>query len=325
VQHRYVRPTLTDDTTLRIVAGRHPVVEASLANAGETFIPNETTLDTEGHQLLLLTGPNMAGKSTYLRQVALIVLMAQVGSFVPAESARIGLVDRIFTRIGAQDDLAAGASTFLVEMMETAAILRHATPRSLIVLDEVGRGTGTDDGVAIARAVVEDLVHRVHARTLFATHYHTLAEESGALPGVQVASAAVAEEDGDVTFLHRITPGAMGKSYGIHVARLAGLPPHVLERAREILLNHGDTESTEREQRKRRGESGSRPEVGMVIQHPSLSTQSALLADLARFDLARMTPLEAIAVLDRLQSRAREVMYDGHDMTDESVRARTYE
>jgi DNA mismatch repair protein MutS len=325
VQHRYVRPTLTDDTTLRIVAGRHPVVEASLANAGETFIPNETTLDTEGHQLLLLTGPNMAGKSTYLRQVALIVLMAQVGSFVPAESARIGLVDRIFTRIGAQDDLAAGASTFLVEMMETAAILRHATPRSLIVLDEVGRGTGTDDGVAIARAVVEDLVHRVHARTLFATHYHTLAEESGALPGVQVASAAVAEEDGDVTFLHRITPGAMGKSYGIHVARLAGLPPHVLERARE-LLNYRDMENTERVQRKKKDETGSRPEIGVVVQHPSLSTQSALLADLARFDLARMTPLEAIAVLDRLQSRAREVMYDDErEISDEYARARSHE
>jgi DNA mismatch repair protein MutS len=233
-------------------------------------------------------------------------------------------VDRIFTRIGAQDDLAAGASTFLVEMMETAAILRHATPRSLIVLDEVGRGTGTDDGVAIARAVVEDLVHRVHARTLFATHYHTLAEESGALPGVQVASAAVAEEDGDVTFLHRITPGAMGKSYGIHVARLAGLPPHVLERARE-LLNHRDTENTERTQRKKI-EGGSRPEIGVVVQHPSLSTQSALLADLARFDLARMTPLEAIAVLDRLQSRAREVMYDDErEISDEYARARSHE
>jgi DNA mismatch repair protein MutS len=325
VQHRYVRPALTDDTALRIVAGRHPVVEASLANAGETFIPNETTLDTEGHQLLLLTGPNMAGKSTYLRQVALIVLMAQVGSFVPAESAQIGLVDRIFTRIGAQDDLAAGASTFLVEMMETAAILRHATPRSLIVLDEVGRGTGTDDGVAIARAVVEDLVHRVHARTLFATHYHTLAEESGTLPGVQVASAAVAEEDGDVTFLHRITPGAMGKSYGIHVARLAGLPPHILERAREI-LSHRDTENTERSQRKKRSESGNRQEIGTVVQHPSLSTQSALLADLARFDLARMTPLEAIAVLDRLQSRAREVMYDDErEISNEYMRARSHE
>ncbi|MGI8856619.1 MAG: DNA mismatch repair protein MutS [Thermomicrobiales bacterium] len=325
VQHRYVRPVLTDETALRIVAGRHPVVEASLANSGETFIPNETTLDTEGHQLLLLTGPNMAGKSTYLRQVALIVLMAQVGSFVPAEAAEIGLVDRIFTRIGAQDDLAAGASTFLVEMMETAAILRHATPRSLIVLDEVGRGTGTDDGVAIARAVVEDIVHRVHARTLFATHYHTLAEESGALPGVQVASAAVAEEDGDVTFLHRITPGAMGKSYGIHVARLAGLPPHVLERARE-LLNRRDAENTERVQRKKRNESGSRQEIGMVVQHPALSTQSALLADLARFDLARMTPLEAIAVLDRLQSRAREVMHDDErDISDTYMRASNHE
>jgi DNA mismatch repair protein MutS len=173
--------------------------------------------------------------------------------------------------------------------------------------------------------VVEDLIHRVHARTLFATHYHTLAEESGALPGVQVASAAVAEEDGDVTFLHRITPGAMGKSYGIHVARLAGLPPHVLERAREILLNHEGAKDAKRVQRKK-DERSSRPEVGMVIQHPSLSTQSALLADLARFDLARMTPLEAIAVLDRLQSRAREVMhYDEREISDEYMRARSHE
>src|SRR5581483_717020 len=150
--------------------------EAALVNAGETFIPNDTTLDTEGHQLLLLTGPNMAGKSTYLRQVALIVLMAQIGSFVPAETARVGLVDRIFTRIGAQDDLAAGASTFLVEMMETAAILRHATPRALIVLDEVGRGTSTEDGLAIARAVIEHLHDAVGARALFATHYHELVD-----------------------------------------------------------------------------------------------------------------------------------------------------
>ena len=308
VQHRYVRPTLADDTALRIVAGRHPVVEASLANTGESFIPNDTTLDTEGHQLLLLTGPNMAGKSTYLRQVALIVLMAQVGSFVPAESARIGLVDRIFTRIGAQDDLAAGQSTFLVEMMETAAILRHATPRSLIVLDEVGRGTGTDDGVAIARAVVEDLVGRVRARTLFATHYHDLADASGRLPGVQVASAAVAEEDGDVTFLHRITPGAMGKSYGIHVARLAGLPPHVVERARKILLNHEDTKNTKRDT-KEEETIGTRQsaEVSSSVLRP----QSSLLDDLLALDLARMTPLEAIAILGRLQDRARELPNHG--------------
>jgi len=304
VQYRYVRPTLADDTALRIIAGRHPVVEASLANTGDTFIPNDATLDTEGHQLLLLTGPNMAGKSTYLRQVALIVLMAQVGSFVPAESARIGLVDRIFTRIGAQDDLAAGASTFLVEMMETAAILRHATPRSLIVLDEVGRGTGTDDGVAIARAVVEDLVGRVQARTLFATHYHDLAEESGRLPGVQVASAAVAEEDGEVTFLHRITPGAMGKSYGIHVARLAGLPPHVVERARELVSNHEGAKNTKKDTKEETVN-------GNGYNADAAPRSSVLLDDLMALDLARMTPLEAIAVLGHLQDRARDMLHYG--------------
>ncbi|MDQ6906700.1 MAG: DNA mismatch repair protein MutS, partial [Chloroflexota bacterium] len=315
VQHRYVRPTLADDTALRIVAGRHPVVEASLATSGDTFIPNDTTLDTEGHQLLLLTGPNMAGKSTYLRQVALIVLMAQVGSFVPAESARIGLVDRIFTRIGAQDDLAAGASTFLVEMMETAAILRHATPRSLIVLDEVGRGTGTDDGVAIARAVVEDLVGRVRARTLFATHYHDLADGSASLPGVQVASAAVLEEDGDVTFLHRITPGAMGKSYGIHVARLAGLPPHVVERARELLLKRQDAKDAKRDMKETEingngnGHDANASTPSSSRPEGARSPQSyALLDDLTALDLARMTPLEAIAILDRVQRRARLIL-----------------
>ncbi len=315
VLHRYVRPTLADDTTLRIVAGRHPVVEASLVNAGETFIPNDTTLDTESNQLLLLTGPNMAGKSTHLRQVALIVLLAQIGSFVPAEAARIGLVDRIFTRIGAQDDLAAGASTFLVEMMETANILRHATERSLIVLDEVGRGTGTEDGLAIARAVVEDLVTRVRARTLFATHYHDLADGANALPGVRVASAAVAEEDGEITFLHRIQPGAMGKSYGIHVARLAGLPAHVVARARELLANHEDTKHTKahEEETKDRHRHPNGNGSGIYTQPSVLSTQySVLLTDLAALDLARMTPLEAIVALSRLQDRARE-MHVGDD------------
>jgi DNA mismatch repair protein MutS len=313
VLHRYVRPALADDTQLEIAAGRHPVVEASLAHHGETFIPNDTTLDTEANQLILLTGPNMAGKSTYLRQVALIVLMAQIGSFVPASAARIGLVDRIFTRIGAQDDLAAGASTFLVEMMETANILRHATERSLIVLDEVGRGTGTDDGLAIARAVVEDLVSRVRARTLFATHYHDLAAPDAALPGVRIASAAVAEEDDTITFLHRIQPGAMGKSYGIHVARLAGLPAHVVDRATEILNREG-AKGAKRDREE--GREGKREETagGYVAHnghgaHPGLRTQdSGLLGELAALDLARMTPLEAINALDRLQARARDML-----------------
>jgi DNA mismatch repair protein MutS len=207
-------------------------------------------------------------------------------------------------------------------MMETAAILRHATPRSLIVLDEVGRGTGTDDGVAIARAVVEDLVHRVRARTLFATHYHDLAESAGHLTGVQVASAAVAEEDGDVTFLHRITPGAMGKSYGIHVARLAGLPPHVVERARELVLNHQDAKNTKRDTKENRNGNGfaaAADETQSSVPVGIPSPQSyALLDDLTALDLARMTPLEAMMALDRLQSRARKIAHpDEHDIRNE--------
>src|SRR5205823_2204913 len=235
VERRYVRPALSDDCRLCIEGGRHPTVEAALAEGGEAFVPNDANLDTTGRQVILITGPNMAGKSTYLRQVALIVLLAQIGAFVPAERAEIGLVDRIFTRVGAQDDLVAGQSTFMVEMLETAAILHQATPRSLIVLDEVGRGTSTHDGLAIARAVVEDLHDRVGARTLFATHYHELLALLDRLPRLRACNVVVREEDDGIVFLHRIAPGGANRSYGIHVARLAGLPRHVTERADTIL------------------------------------------------------------------------------------------
>jgi len=317
VQSGYVRPVLTDGTELQIVAGRHPTVEAALAEAGESFVPNDTALAPDGTHLLLLTGPNMAGKSTYLRQVALVVLLAQVGSFVPADAATIGIVDRIFTRIGAQDDLAGGASTFLVEMMETANILRHATDRSLVVLDEVGRGTGTEDGVAIAQAVCEDLTDRVRARTLFATHYHGLAESVGVLPGVGVVSAAVAEEDGTVTFLHRITPGASGKSYGLHVAMLAGLPGAVVARARTLMeASESAREDTEnktgteniRELRLWRSEGDTQE-----TQRLSGAGHPALLAAIADLDLARMTPLEAMIALDRVQTQARALLVTPSD------------
>jgi DNA mismatch repair protein MutS len=229
----YCRPVLDEGDAIRIVDGRHPVVEASLEPG--TFIPNDCRLGCEDCQVIVITGPNMAGKSTYLRQVALIVLLAQAGSFVPAREARIGLVDRLFTRVGAQDDIAAGASTFMVEMMEAAQILRHATARSLIVLDEIGRGTSTFDGLSIARAVVEEVHQRIGARTLCATHFHELAESATELPRVQVFNAAVAEERGEVIFLRKIVPGAADQSYGIHVARLAGLPDTVTRRAEEIL------------------------------------------------------------------------------------------
>jgi DNA mismatch repair protein MutS len=205
----------------------------------ERFVPNDTTLNCSDHQLIIITGPNMAGKSTYIRQVALITIMAHVGSFVPASEAKIGLVDRVFTRVGASDDLARGRSTFMVEMQETANILNNATPKSLIVLDEIGRGTSTFDGISIAWSVAEFLCTNpaVRAKTLFATHYHELTDLSLTMPGVQNANVLVKEHGDRITFLRKIVPGAADKSYGIHVARLAGLPASVLERANEILHN----------------------------------------------------------------------------------------
>ncbi|MGE5598642.1 MAG: DNA mismatch repair protein MutS, partial [Bacteroidota bacterium] len=234
VRYRYVRPHITTDAELHLTAARHPVVERCLP--GGRFVPNDTHLSPDGVRVQVITGPNMSGKSTYLRQTALVVLLAHMGSFVPAEEARIGLVDRIFTRIGAADDLAGGRSTFLVEMTETAEILRGATDKSLLVLDEVGRGTGTVDGQAIARAVLEYIHDRVRARTLFATHYHDLTGLCGDRPGMASFNVAVAREGEEIVFCHRIQPGAADRSYGIEVARLAGLPAAVLARAREIQL-----------------------------------------------------------------------------------------
>lgn len=229
----YCRPELDDTGDIEIEAGRHPVVETGLEPGA--FIPNDCRLSTDDCQLMIVTGPNMAGKSTYLRQVALIVLMAQIGSFVPAARARIGIVDRIFTRIGAQDDIAAGASTFMVEMMESAAILRHATARSLIVLDEVGRGTSTHDGLALAQAIVEEIHDRVRARTIVATHFHELAAVTSSLPRARAFTIAVQEEGEEIVFLRRVIPGTGDRSYGVQVARLAGLQDHVVRRAEEIL------------------------------------------------------------------------------------------
>src|SRR5712692_4854578 len=233
----YTRPVLQQESSMEISGGRHPVVEYTLD--GDVFIPNDTRLEADaelGARILLLTGPNMAGKSTYLRQVALITLLAQIGSFVPARSARIGLVDRIFTRVGAEDDIASGKSTFMVEMEETATILYHATGHSLIILDEIGRGTSTYDGLAIARAVVEHLHNVTAARTLFATHYHELASMAEELPCLRVYTMAISEdEEGEIVFLHRVTPGSIGRSYGVHVAKLAGMPMSIVRRAEEVL------------------------------------------------------------------------------------------
>jgi DNA mismatch repair protein MutS len=235
VTQQYVKPEMTEDPVLKITGGRHPVVEVLLGS--NKFVENDVLLDRDTHQLLLLTAPNMSGKSVYLRETALIVLLAQVGSFVPAQTARIGIVDRIFTRIGASDNLALGESTFAVEMIETAQILNYATPRSLLLMDEIGRGTSTSDGLSIARAIIEFLVdpEGPRPRTLFATHFHELTELQKLLPGVENRTFAVREWKGEVIFLYKVIPGAADDSYGIHVAKLAGLPRVVTERAEEIL------------------------------------------------------------------------------------------
>lgn len=238
--HRYVRPLVDDENIIEIVEGRHPVLEQVLQtdpnHMGKGgFIPNDIQLDSEQNQVLLITGPNMAGKSTYIRQVALIVLMAQIGSFVPAKSARIGLVDRIFTRVGASDDLTRGQSTFMVEMNETANILNNATEKSLVILDEIGRGTSTYDGISIAWAVAEYLHDHLRAKTLFATHYHELTTMSRCFPRVKNFNVAVREWNDQIIFLRKIQPGGADKSYGIQVARLAGLPREVIERAQQML------------------------------------------------------------------------------------------
>ncbi len=301
----YVRPVVDGSGGLQITAGRHPVVEQSL-EAG-AFIANDAHLSEDRGRLLLITGPNMAGKSTYLRQTALIVLMAQAGSFVPAASARIGVVDRIFTRAGAQDDLAAGASTFLVEMVETAAILRHATRASLLVFDEIGRGTSTYDGLAIARAVVEDVHNRIGARTLFATHFHELTDLADRLPQVSNHHITVSDEQGQVVFLRRLAPGRAARSYGIHVARLAGLPAHVTARAQELLASLEAAVVPA-------GRAIAEPVPNYGSDRPSspralgacpactAARDAAVAARLAAVSLAATTPMQAINLLHDLQS-----------------------
>ncbi len=300
VRHDYARPELTEGNELTITEGRHPVVERTLTDSG--FVPNDTHLSNDDAQLIILTGPNMAGKSTYLRQVALIVLLAQIGSFVPARSAQIGLVDRIFTRIGARDDLASGQSTFMMEMVETANILNNATSRSLLILDEIGRGTSTYDGLSIARAVAEYIHNhpRLGAKTLFATHYHEMVELAGFLPRVKNYNVAVVEDHGEVIFLRKIVPGGVDKSYGIHVAKLAGLPRSVVHRAQEVL---DDLESDRRVPSAKSGKpAGSTPSP----QLPLLGEPSPLVDEISKLDIDSMTPLEALTRLYELQKKARD-------------------
>ncbi|MGC8787318.1 MAG: MutS-related protein, partial [Anaerolineae bacterium] len=266
---------------------------------GTRVIGNDTHLSPQ-EAILVITGPNMSGKSTYLRQVALIVLMAQIGSFVPAESAEIGIVDRIFTRVGAQDEISAGQSTFMVEMVETANILNHATNRSLLILDEIGRGTSTYDGISIAWAVVEYIHNhpRLQAKTLFATHYHELTELARFLPRVRNYNVAVAEEGDRVVFLRKIVPGGADRSYGIHVAQLAGLPKPVIRRAEEILKNL--------EEEVRRSPAGTAPRRVMQVQQlPLFPANHPILDELKELDISSMSPLEAINKLYELQEKAK--------------------
>ena len=284
---------------LEIIEGRHPVIEQQELGAGsERFVPNDIFLDSTTHNIVVLTGPNMGGKSTYLRQAALIVIMAQMGSFVPARSARLGIVDRVFTRIGASDNLARGRSTFMVEMTETAAILHTATARSLILLDEVGRGTSTYDGLAIAWAAIEYLHVRVRAKTLFATHYFELTELAEQLSGVKNYHVSVKEAGGGVVFLRKVEPGAADRSYGIEVAKLAGLPNEVVVRAREVLAEH---ESSEHRLTERITPGGSplpeRP-AQLTIFTP---LSQPVLEKLREVDLNRLTPLEALNLLAELK------------------------
>jgi len=327
VRHQYVRPRITEGRAIRITAGRHAVVEQALGP--ERFVPNDLTLGADGRDILIVTGPNFGGKSTYIRQAALIVIMAQMGSFVPAREAEIGLVDRIFTRVGATDDLAAGRSTFLSEMIEVARILTQATARSLVILDEVGRGTSTYDGMSLAWAVVEDLHDRVGTRTLFATHYHELTELASQLERVVNTQVLVREDGHDIVFLHRVADGAAESSYGIHVARLAGVPDQVIRRAREVLagLERAAAVAQGAQPAGSQGTPGEPAAKASTSPHASLAPRSAPARSAPRgrrgpsrsqqlplplpspvedalreADLAMMTPLEALNFLSELRT-----------------------
>ncbi len=295
VREGYIRPQLTNDDTLVINAGRHPVVE-KLLDGGIRYIPNDTHFDTQS-RVHIITGPNMSGKSTYIRQVAIITLMAQIGSFVPADEATIGLVDRIFARIGAQDEIHAGQSTFMVEMVETARLLSGSTNRSLLILDEVGRGTSTYDGLAIARAVIEHIHNnpRLNCRTLFATHYHELTEMPDILPRTRNYNVAVSEEGDDIVFLHRVIPGGADQSYGVHVAQIAGMPRPVVERARELLADLERQGSNF----KLPAKENSTAQMSFIDETPNPAVEA-----LQRLEVDNLSPLEALTKLYELKRLA---------------------
>jgi DNA mismatch repair protein MutS len=293
-ENRYVRPRFSLDGEMRIVAGRHPVIEKLAERDAARFIPNDLYFHPDTEFIAVITGPNMGGKSTYLRQAALLVILAQMGSFVPAESARVPMVDRVFTRIGAADNLARGRSTFMVEMTETAVILNTATARSLIVLDEIGRGTATYDGLALAWAVVEHIHRHNRANTLFATHYHELTELAEQLAGVRNLHVSVKESGDQILFLRRVEPGAADRSYGIEVARLAALPMSVIERAREILAHHESAVSEELA-----------PETAPMQIQLFEPVNHQLAARIRNLDLNMLRPIEALQLLADLQKELK--------------------
>jgi DNA mismatch repair protein MutS len=302
VKQVYVKPIITDEPLLEIYEGRHPVLDATLPKG--TFVPNDSMIGTEHGNILLITGPNMAGKSTYIRQTALLTIMAQMGSFVPARKATIGIADRLFARVGASDELARGQSTFMVEMVETARILNTATERSLVILDEIGRGTSTYDGLSLAWAIVEHLHGVNRARTMFATHYHELIDLQKSLSGVRNWNVSVKEWDDNVVFLHRIVPGGADRSYGIHVARLAGVPREVNDRAKQILIQLEENHLNKYGQ----------PNIAPPRSKASGSIQmtlfewkdNAVVDRLKSLEIERMTPIEALQQLEALQRQAKE-------------------
>ena len=301
----YCRPAITEELVLNIRDGRHPVLEQTLE--GERFVPNDVLLDNGENQLLIITGPNMAGKSTTIRQVALITLMAQMGSFVPAREAEIGIVDRVFTRVGAADDLTRGQSTFMVEMNETANILNNATDRSLLILDEIGRGTSTFDGVSIAWAVCEFLCDRIRPRTMFATHYHELTALASILPGVRNFSIAVREWEDEILFLRKIVEGGTDKSYGIHVGRLAGIPQEVIDRAKDILenLESHSIDPTGKPKFAPQKVNAHKPKDMQLLLFSS--PHQDVIQSIRHLDVESMTPLEALMKIKEIQDEVKRV------------------
>ena len=312
-KNNYVRPKINEKGVIDIKEGRHPVVEKMIPN--DLFISNDTYLDDKKHRISIITGPNMAGKSTYMRQTALIVLMAQIGSFVPAASANIGMVDRIFTRVGASDDLASGQSTFMVEMNEVANILRNATNKSLLILDEIGRGTSTFDGLSIAWAVVEHISNSklLGAKTLFATHYHELTELEGKIDNVNNYCIAVKEKGDDIVFLRKIVKGGADKSYGIQVAKLAGVPDSVILRAKEIVQELVDTDIAGRvkdiavrgtETKKKKTKMLDEVDMAQMSLFDTVKDDD-VLDELRNLDISNMTPMDAMNCLYKLQNKLK--------------------